>query len=394
VKNLIASVIGVFMTLVSLAQPFANDWIDYSPNKTYLKFKVAQNGIYKIEHATLNFALQSIGQNLASIDPRSIQVFGRGEEQYIHIEGENDGVFNTNDFIEVYAQKNDGWLDESMYPSASEHTNPFYSLYNDTATYFITWHTDATQSPFRYENVAYTTPVSTPISYVLYDVVKFYTNTYQLGKDLGSGVSKVPYHGGKGWMSGNFGYNNGSTPNLSSAVFSTPSVFSGAGAPNATVEVALSGINIGASTTGSAHHVQVQFTPSGGSMSVLSDVLYPSFDYVRDASTINASNMNSSTSIKLACSESISLLTTTSDYSSCAYVALTYPRSLNFNDDSEFKFTMPSNFSSLFFNASNFTNNTTTHLIDLGDHKRYEVDHNSSNGSVRTNIQPGAEREM
>jgi len=60
VKNLIASVIGVFMTLVSLAQPFANDWIDYSPNKTYLKFKVAQNGIYKIEHSTLNFVLNGL----------------------------------------------------------------------------------------------------------------------------------------------------------------------------------------------------------------------------------------------------------------------------------------------------------------------------------------------
>lgn len=213
-KKLVLSVVGVFTTLLSLAQPLANDWIDYNSNKTYLKFKVAQSGIYKINHATLNFALQSIGQNIASIDPRSIQLFGRGQEQYIHIEGENDGIFNTNDYIEVYAEKNDGWLDESMYPSASDHTNPHYSLYNDTATYYLTWHTDGTFSPFRYQTIANTPPVSTPVSYVLQESVRIYNNSYQLGKDLGSGVSKVPYHGGKGWMSGRFGYNNGSAENL------------------------------------------------------------------------------------------------------------------------------------------------------------------------------------
>ena len=59
-KNLIASVIGVFMTLISLAQPFANNWIDYSLNKTYLKFKVAQIDIYKIEPSTLNFVLNGL----------------------------------------------------------------------------------------------------------------------------------------------------------------------------------------------------------------------------------------------------------------------------------------------------------------------------------------------
>ena len=311
-KKIIVSVIGVVTTLLSLAQPFANDWIDYSSNKTYLKFKVAQSGIYKIEHSTINFALQSIGEDLSSIDPRSIQVFGRGEEQYIHIEGESDGTFNINDYIEVYAEKNDGWLDEAMYPSEEEHTNPYYSFYNDTATYYITWHPDGTFSPFRYQNVAFTSPVSTPVSYVLSDLVRFYNNTYQLGKDLGSGVSKVPYHDGKGWMSGNFGYNNGSTSSLAANNFSTPAVYSGSGAPTAKVEAALAGVNIGASTTGNAHHVQVQFTPSGGSMSVLSDVLYSSFEYVRDVSSINPSSMNSNTSIKLASSPSISLPTNAS----------------------------------------------------------------------------------
>lgn len=171
-------------------------------------------------------------------------------------------------------------------------------------------------------------------------------------------------------------------------------MYAGAGAPSAKVEVALAGINIGASTTGNAHHVQVQFTPSGGSMAVLSDVLYSSFDYVRHQSTISPSSMNNTTSIRLACSPSISLLSTASDYSACAFISLTYPRALSFNGESEFKFVMPATTSTLFFDATNFSASTTTHLLDLEDHKRYQVIHNTSNGSVKTNIQPGPERAM
>ena len=57
-----------------LAQNYSNDWIDYSSNKRYLKFPIAQDCIYKIDYNTLDFAVQLVGKNLSEIDPRSIQL--------------------------------------------------------------------------------------------------------------------------------------------------------------------------------------------------------------------------------------------------------------------------------------------------------------------------------
>ncbi len=97
--------------------------------------KVWQEGIYRINSQTLLFA----GVPVSSIDPRKIQVFRDGQEQYIYLEGESDGIFDADDFIEFYGRKNDGSLDKKLYADSTMHANPNYSLCTDTAVYFITW---------------------------------------------------------------------------------------------------------------------------------------------------------------------------------------------------------------------------------------------------------------
>ena len=92
--------------LSSSSQPYANEWINYS--QQYFKIKVPTDGVYRINYATL----VSEGIPIQTFDPRQIQIFGRGEEQYIFIKGENDGVFNSTDYIEFYAKRNDGWYDK------------------------------------------------------------------------------------------------------------------------------------------------------------------------------------------------------------------------------------------------------------------------------------------
>ncbi|HNB50246.1 MAG TPA: hypothetical protein PK332_12820, partial [Chitinophagales bacterium] len=42
--------IGLF-TLLSKAQPYGNEWIDYS--KTYYKFKIGKTSLYRIPHSVL-----------------------------------------------------------------------------------------------------------------------------------------------------------------------------------------------------------------------------------------------------------------------------------------------------------------------------------------------------
>lgn len=209
------------------AQPFANDWIDYSADKKYLKFDVTNTGIHRIDYNTLNFALQQIGENISTISAPSIQLFGRGKEVTLFIAGQQDGSFDPNDEIIFYAETNDGWADASFYNEASQHTNPYYSLYTDTAAYFLTWDPAGIIQGERFSLVPFGTPASTPFEYLLEDRFRIYSDVYQKGEDLGSGKTITTYEGGKGWMSGLNGYNNGANRTIPDAVFSTPQAMDG-----------------------------------------------------------------------------------------------------------------------------------------------------------------------
>jgi len=71
-----------------------NEWVDHSADRYYLKTKITTDALYRVDYAALNFALQNAGiaTSINDIDPRSVQVFGRGQELYIHVEGECAGT--------------------------------------------------------------------------------------------------------------------------------------------------------------------------------------------------------------------------------------------------------------------------------------------------------------
>src|ERR1700757_817735 len=101
-KKLFLSLLCVLAPILVFAQ--VNKWIVYSQN--YYKIKVAKDGIYRLDSATLAAA----GIPLAFIKPQYFQLFFHGQEQYIYIRGERDSVFNGpksgNDYIEFYGQHN------------------------------------------------------------------------------------------------------------------------------------------------------------------------------------------------------------------------------------------------------------------------------------------------
>ena len=90
-------------TLSSFAQPYGNEWIDYSQN--YYKIPISETGVYRISFQTLLAA----GVPVTSVIPSNYQLFVKGEEVPIYIEGGTDGFFDVSDYIEFYGEKNDGW---------------------------------------------------------------------------------------------------------------------------------------------------------------------------------------------------------------------------------------------------------------------------------------------
>jgi hypothetical protein len=106
------------------------------------RFYVERSGVYKIDKGFLN----SIGFNADNFDPRKIKIYGNGgrmipiknsdyypddlAENAIQIIGEEDGVFNNEDYILLYAEGMDNWSDENY-----THLN----LYADKSFYYVTY---------------------------------------------------------------------------------------------------------------------------------------------------------------------------------------------------------------------------------------------------------------
>lgn len=106
----------------------------------WYQFQIQKSGVYKISRAFL----QQLGINTNAIDPRKIKIFGNGgrmiplsndnqypldlEETPIEIIGENDGVFNNEDYLLFYGEGTDTWNDESK---------TFHNLYDDHSYYYV-----------------------------------------------------------------------------------------------------------------------------------------------------------------------------------------------------------------------------------------------------------------
>ena len=85
-----------------------------NPPASQLSYKIAvdQDGIYQL---TYNDLLDA-GVDVDTVDPRTFKLYNQGNEIAIYVVGEDDGVFNTDDYILFYGQKmNTKYTDTNVY---------------------------------------------------------------------------------------------------------------------------------------------------------------------------------------------------------------------------------------------------------------------------------------
>ncbi len=121
---------------VSFGQNY--NWI--IPNQTYLKLYIDDDGIYRLGKPDFIQA----GINTSNIDPRTVKVFYKGLQVPIYFEGEQDGTFDDNDFLDFYAVRNYGGLTNTYYDSLGTNvvqyvTDEYYNQYSDTSVYWVGW---------------------------------------------------------------------------------------------------------------------------------------------------------------------------------------------------------------------------------------------------------------
>jgi Peptidase family C25 len=114
---------------------YGNGW--YTPTQTYAKLLVWEDGLYRVDAATLAQA----GITLTPGSLTNIQLYYRGQEQHIYLKSTSGNL----DYVEFYGKRNDGQVDSLMYrdPYTKVHGNNLQpnrhmSLFSDTSAYFLT----------------------------------------------------------------------------------------------------------------------------------------------------------------------------------------------------------------------------------------------------------------
>ncbi|HEY1021645.1 MAG TPA: hypothetical protein VGE06_05005, partial [Flavisolibacter sp.] len=196
-------------------QRFNNEWIDYA--KTYYKFKVGRNGVFRIPANTLS----AVG--LGSAPAEQFQLWRNGVQVPLYT-SRPSGALSGGDYIEFWGQMNDGKADREMYRDPAFQYNDKWSLLTDSATYFLT--VNPAGSNLRLEptpnNVSGNTLPAEP--FFMYTTGKWFRNQinrglyYVVGSDH---LYSSSYDRGEGWTSTDIPRNGSLTENLNSLFVAT-----------------------------------------------------------------------------------------------------------------------------------------------------------------------------
>lgn len=357
----------IVIGLAAQSQQFNNEWIDY--NKTYYKFKVGATGVYRISQP----ALATIG--LGSSPAESFQLWRNGKQIPIYTSVQA-GAMGAGDYIEFWGEKNDGKPDNIMYRVADYQLSDKWSLQTDTVAFFLTINSGS--SNLRLQPTANIIPGSpVPEPYFMYTSGKYYHNRLNQGyaQVVGENVYSSAYDAAEGWASPDV--NKGDAASLVETM-NNLSVYTGAGAPDASFRINASGLN--------------GLNPRTFRVKINGDSILGQemnfFDYVKVNKTIPLSLIAGGTATITVTNQSSVVA---SDRMVVAQMELTYPRQFNFGNATNFPFSLPANISGNYLEIINFNYGSSTPVLyDLTNGKRYVADIISTPGVIKVALEGSA----
>lgn len=330
------------------AQNVGNEWINY--DQEYYRVPVTEDGIHRIPYQVL----VNRGFPANEIDPRRIQMFYEGEEQYIYIKGEgSNGIFDPSGYIEFYGQRNRGYRDTLLWDSPENCINPDYSLFTDTAIYYLTYNNSTSNR--RIANITannfedYTENLA---DYCIKHVRQNYTGEY-----YGASTQCV-YTKGESYLD-DVVIKDGSPK---TKVISTSAASSSG--PDAIIEMAVAGTPNEAFTSSVPHHLKVDFL---GATRV--DEIYYGYDFVRKQIEIPASQIPNQISFVFSSNDVQS--PSVNDYNRLSYIDIKYAHSFDFEGTDQFEFHLPAGSGAKdYLEITNFNGGSSVFLFDIDQHER------------------------
>ncbi|MFH1004696.1 MAG: C25 family cysteine peptidase [Bacteroidota bacterium] len=360
--------------LFSLSQPYWNEWINYS--QKYYRIPVTQNGIYRLDFITLTNA----GIPVSSINPKKLQLFFRGNEQYIYVKGENDNVFNSTDYIEFYGQYNNGDLDSTLYKGEfydlpKKHPNPYYSLFNDTSAYFLTWNNSTSNNRITFLPDTNFSGYTSEDYFFKEKIIEKHEN-YYYGKSTTTGINFPEYHESEGWFGPEFNINN-----TYSIIHNTTNVY--AGGRQATVKLTVVGASRDTKISPiiNDHVIQIRYKNASNTYTLIDTLKFIGYVLASSAYQIPASQLGDSTEFLFTALTQGSAISR----NAVAYVTIKYPHIPTLENKTWYEMLIPDDSiqGKSYYSFSNFDDQTSpVYLYDISNHLMVPVVKNGSRYQV------------
>ncbi|MBI5372188.1 MAG: hypothetical protein HZA79_09220 [Sphingobacteriales bacterium] len=352
----------VFTGLAAESQTYNNEWIDYS--RTYYKFKVAVNGVYRISQPVL----ASLG--IGSTPVQDFQLWRKGKQVPLYTTVQA-GTMGAGDYLEFWGEMNDGRSDNELYRNPDFQLNDKWSLETDTAAYFLTINPGGNN--LRLVPAANTLPSALPAEpYFIYTEGRYYRNKMNPGYAavVGEYVYSSSYDQGEGWTSADIGTGGTLLENMTNLF-----PYTGSGAPAPVLKINASG--------NALNPRQVEVKVNG---TVVSTETMDFFDYKKLVIPVTPSLIGggaATVAVK-------NLATVANDRMVVARTELVYPRQFNLNGSINFMFELPANPAGNYLEISNFGHGGVSPVLyDLTNGKRYLGDI-STPSYVKIALEPSA----
>lgn len=311
---------------------YGNEWINY--NQTYLKIKVAEDGMYRLDYNTLNNAGVFGGTSIPQ--GQNLQLLKNGESIPFFVS--ETGVFTSNDFLTFYGEKNRGEIDKFLYDDPSYQVNPEYSLFTDTAIYYLTWNVNTINPLLVNEIPNDLTNLPPKESYC------WFTKTVEWHQGLKKGINR----GGSGHVSAKYDIAEGYTKNTYNTNQSNTVGFANrylTNAPNAKFEVQLM-------VEDGNHQTEININNITYLIDTFSNWAVKNYQIsVPMSATIN------NTPIRVIGNAS------SDDKSRMVFIKAKYPRTFNFSNVNQVLFEMDSSWQKQYFEIQNFNYGTNPPIL-------------------------------
>jgi hypothetical protein len=109
------------------------NWINYGSE--YLKIGTAKDELFRITKSDL----EANGIVTSSINPKTFRLIESGIEIPITVVGQDDNIFNDDDYIHFYGTLNYPHISHRIINTPDKPYNEYLERYSDTTFYFLTW---------------------------------------------------------------------------------------------------------------------------------------------------------------------------------------------------------------------------------------------------------------